>query len=258
MENNFVFAISLTLLAGISTVLGGAIAFFIKKDNVRILALGLGFSAGIMIYVSLVEILKKANEALNGYMGNDSGEWITLGAFILGLLVAAGVDFLLPAKVNQDCMTIDSDAKLKRMGIFVAIAIAIHNFPEGLATFMAGMSDITLGLSIAVAIAIHNIPEGIAVALPIYNATNSRKKALFITFLSGLTEPLGAIIGYFLLRSVFNDLTFGILFAMVAGIMIYISFDELLPTAKEYGNGHIEIIGVMCGMLVMWISLLLL
>ncbi len=258
MEENFIFALSLTVFAGLATIIGGMLAFFIKKDDVRLLALGLGFSAGIMIFVALVEILQKANESLSSYIGDVSGEWATLGAFLAGLLLAAGVDYLLPDSINQDCMTIDSQAKLKRMGIFVAIAIAIHNFPEGLATFMAGITDVTLGLSIALAIAIHNIPEGIAVSLPIYNATGSRKKALAASALSGLAEPLGALIGFFLLRSLFNDLTFGLLFAMVAGIMIYISFDELLPMAKEYGNGHIEIVGITGGMLVMWVSLILL
>ncbi len=257
MENNFIFAISLTIFAGISTSIGGLLAFFIKRDNMNLLALGLGFSAGIMIYVSLVEINGKASDSLKAYLGETQGEWLTIISFFFGILLAAGVDKLLPEKINQDNMSIDSREKLQRMGIFVAIAIAMHNFPEGLATFMAGMSDVTLGLSIAAAIAIHNIPEGIAIALPIYNATNDRKKAFLTATYSGLAEPVGAIIGYFLLREVFNELTFGILFALVAGIMIYISFDELLPMAKEYGNGHIEILGVTSGMLVMWISLIL-
>ncbi len=257
MENNFIFALSLTVFAGICTSIGGVLAFFIKRNNMNFLALGLGFSAGIMIYVSLVEITAKAGESLKSCLGEARGEWMTVGAFLLGILLAAGVDKLLPETINQDSMTIESSDKLHRMGVFVAAAIAIHNFPEGLATFMAGLSDVTLGLSIAFAIAIHNIPEGIAVSLPIYNATNNRKKAFLISTYSGLAEPLGAIIGYFLLREIFNDLTFGILFALVAGIMIYISFDELLPMAKEYGNGHIEILGVTSGMLVMWISLIL-
>lgn len=257
MEANFTFALSLTVFAGICTSIGGLLAFFIKRNNMKLLALGLGFSAGIMIYVSLVEIISKAGDSLKAYLGNTQGEWFTLFAFLIGLSLAAGVDKLLPENINQDSVSISGNDKLQRMGVFVAVAIAIHNFPEGLATFMAGMSDVTLGLSIAFAIAIHNIPEGIAVSLPIYNATNNRKKAFLISTFSGLAEPLGAIIGYFLLRELFNDLTFGILFAMVAGIMIYISFDELLPMAKEYGNGHIEILGVTSGMLVMWISLIL-
>jgi len=260
METGLVFALSLTLIAGLSTGIGGLISFFIKRDNVKILALGLGFSAGIMIYVSLVEIIKKANDSLSISLGETLGEWITLVAFFIGIIVTAIVDKILPDNINQDniCLENQAGCKMHRMGIFVAIAIAIHNFPEGLATFMAGMSDAALGISIAFAIAVHNIPEGIAVAMPIYNATNSRKKAFFYSLLSGLAEPLGAIIGFFLFRSLFNDLTFGILFAFVAGIMIYISFDELLPSAKEYGNGHIEILGVTLGMLVMWVSLIIL
>ena len=143
------------------------------------------------------------------------------------------------------------------MGMFSALAIAIHNFPEGLATFIGAMSDPALGISIAVAIAIHNIPEGIAVSVPIYYATGSRKKAFWLSFLSGLAEPVGAVIGYFILRSVFNDSTFGFIFAGVAGIMIYISLDELLPTAEEYGEHHVAIGGLIAGMAVMAVSLLL-
>ena len=143
------------------------------------------------------------------------------------------------------------------MGMFSALAIAIHNFPEGLATFMAAMKDPTLGISIAMAIAIHNIPEGIAVSVPIYYATKSRKKAFWYSFLSGLAEPVGAIVGFVLLRSVINDASFGLVFAAVAGIMVYISFDELLPTAEEYGEHHIAISGLIAGMVIMGVSLAL-
>ena len=142
--------------------------------------------------------------------------------------------------------------------MFSALAIAIHNFPEGLATFASALSDPALGLSITIAIALHNIPEGISVAVPLYYATGSRKKAFFYSFLSGLSEPLGALIGYFILRSFFNDLVFGILFGAVAGIMVYISIDELLPTSREYGQNHQEIYGFIAGMFVMALSLLFL
>ena len=140
----------------------------------------------------------------------------------------------------------------------MAIVLTIHNFPEGLATFMSSLTNITLGVSIAIAIAIHNIPEGISVALPIYHATKSKRKAFAFALFSGMSEPFGALVGYFFLKSMLNDFTFGILLAVVAGIMIYISFDELLPMAREYGNGHVEIVGVSIGMLVMAISLILL
>jgi ZIP family zinc transporter len=143
------------------------------------------------------------------------------------------------------------------MGLFSAFAIAVHNFPEGLATFMAGMTNPTLGISIAVAIAIHNIPEGLAVSVPIYYATGSKKKAFVLSFLSGLSEPVGAIIGYFFLRWFFTESVLGFIFAAVAGIMVFISLDELLPTAEEYGEHHVAIYGLIAGMAVMALSLVL-
>lgn len=150
------------------------------------------------------------------------------------------------------------EGKLMRLGMFTALAIAIHNFPEGLATFTSAIRDPALGIAITVAIAIHNIPEGIAVSVPVYYATGSRKKAFALSFLSGLSEPVGAIIGYLILYPFFNDVIYGVLFAAVAGIMVFISLDELLPTAREYGEAHLSIYGMVAGMMVMAISLLLL
>jgi ZIP family zinc transporter len=143
------------------------------------------------------------------------------------------------------------------MGLFTALAIAIHNFPEGLATFTSALKDPYMGLSIAVAIAIHNIPEGIAVSVPVFYATKNRNKAFLYSFLSGLAEPLGALIGYLILLQFFSELVFGIVFAMVAGIMVFISLDELLPTAEKYGEHHLAMYGVISGMIVMALSLLL-
>jgi ZIP family zinc transporter len=147
--------------------------------------------------------------------------------------------------------------KLYRMGLFTALAIAIHNFPEGFATFMSALKDTKLGIAIAVALAIHNIPEGIAVSIPIFYATGSRKKAFVYSFLSGLAEPVGALVGYLILLSFLNDIVFGIVFASVAGIMVFISLDELLPAAREYGQYHLAAYGLVAGMLVMALSLLL-
>ena len=147
--------------------------------------------------------------------------------------------------------------KLMRMGLMSALAIAIHNFPEGLATFTSALKDPSLGIVIAVAIAIHNIPEGFAVSVPIYYATGSRKKAFWYSLLSGLSEPVGALVGFLLFSRFFNDVTFGVLFAFVAGIMVFISLDELLPTAREYGESHTSIYGLVSGMMVIAISLLL-
>jgi ZIP family zinc transporter len=263
------FAFSLTLFAGLSTGIGSALAFFTRKTNTRFLSAALGFSAGVMIYVSLVEIFVKARDSLEAALGATRGYWVTTAAFFGGIAVISMIDKLVPSFENpheareiEEMQTADTKEEKKkrdlmRMGAFSALAIAIHNFPEGLATFMGALSDPTLGVSIAVAIAIHNIPEGIAVSVPIYYATDSKRKAFGYSFLSGLAEPVGAGIGFFLLLPFMNDIVFGILFASVAGIMVFISLDELLPTAEKYGEHHIAIYGVVAGMSVMAVSLLL-
>ena len=262
---SILFALGLTLFAGLSTGIGSAMSLLSKKFNPKFLALSLGFSAGVMIYVSLVEIFAKAKESLSEAHGDHLGHIYTVIAFFSGIALIAIIDRMIPSyenpheisNINEKKITAEDTGKLKRMGMFAALAIAIHNFPEGLATFMAALHDPTLGISIAIAIAIHNIPEGIAVSVPIYYATKSRSKAFWLSFLSGLAEPVGAIVGYFLLKDVFNESTFGLIFASVAGIMVYISLDELLPTAEEYGEHHIAIGGLIAGMAVMAVSLVL-
>ncbi|WP_419785993.1 zinc transporter ZupT [Pseudodesulfovibrio sp.] len=266
-------AFALTLFAGLSTGVGSALAFFTKRTNTRFLSLALGFSAGVMIYVSFVEILAKANEVLTVELGNVTGQWITVISFFGGIAFIAIIDTMVPSYENPHEMhsieeidagkenlpkdtTHDFD-KLRRTGVFAALAIAIHNFPEGLATFTAALTDPALGTAIAVAIAIHNIPEGIAVSIPLYYATGDRKKAFTYSFLSGLAEPLGALIGYLVLLPFFSPTVFGVLFAGVAGIMVFISLDELLPAAEEFGEHHHSIYGLIAGMAVMAISLLL-
>jgi ZIP family zinc transporter len=262
------FAFSLTLFAGLATGIGSVLAFMSKGFNPKFLAGSLGFSAGVMIYVSLVEIFEKAKVSLVSAHGDKAGYWYTVMAFFAGITVIAIIDKLVPSFGNphemqnvepsKELEELAAKNKLLRMGMFSALAIAIHNFPEGLATFMAGLHDPVLGVSIAVALAIHNIPEGIAVSVPIYYSTKSKKKAFFLSFLSGLSEPVGALIGYFLLIQFFNATMFGVVFAAVAGIMVYISLDELLPTAEKYGEHHIAIYGLITGMAVMALSLLLL
>ncbi|MFA6688931.1 MAG: zinc transporter ZupT [Sphaerochaetaceae bacterium] len=260
--HDILFALALTIFAGLATGVGSIMAFFSKKFNPKFLCVSLGFSAGVMIYVSLIEIFVKAKDSLSSVYPGKSGYWMTLAGFFVGIAVIAIIDKLIPEGENpHEISNMEhahaGDGKLMRTGVFSAIAIAIHNFPEGLATFMAGLVEPSLGISIAVAIAIHNIPEGISVSVPIYYATKNRRKAFVYSFLSGLAEPVGALIGFFLLRSIFNDVTFGLIFAMVAGIMVYISFDELLPTAEEYGEHHLVIGGVVAGMAVMGASLVL-
>ncbi|MBM4103992.1 MAG: zinc transporter ZupT [Planctomycetes bacterium] len=261
------FAFGLTILAGLSTGIGSTLAFFAKRTNTRFLSVALGFSAGVMIYVSMIEIFAKARIALENAVGARPGYWITVAAFFAGIALIAIIDKLVPSFENphemhlaeemNDRAAAEKQRKLHRMGLLTALALGIHNFPEGLATFASALKSPHLGVAIAVAIAIHNIPEGIAVSIPIYYATGSRQKAFFYSFISGLAEPVGAAIGYAILFKFFNDVVFGILFAVVAGIMVFISLDELLPSAREYGEHHLSIYGLVAGMAVMAISLLL-
>ena len=266
-NENVLIAFGLTLFAGLATGIGSALAFFAKRTNTKFLSIALGFSAGVMIYVSFVEIFIKARDSLTAVFGLTKGTWITVASFFGGVVLIGIIDKLVPSFENPheirnvedmgEEAADDKNQKLLRMGMFTALAIAIHNFPEGLATYAAALSDPALGISIAVAIAIHNIPEGISVSVPIYYATGSKKKAVDYSFLSGTAEPIGAVIGYVILLNFFSDFIFGILFAGVAGIMVFISLDELLPSAQKYGEHHLSIYGLILGMAVMALSLLL-
>jgi len=292
---NFWIAMGLTTLAGLSTGIGSVIAFTAKRTNYRFLSVATGFSAGVMLYVSFVEIFFKGVESLTGRYGDYWGHWINAASFFGGMLIIGAIDNLIPAAKNPhethseeetmplhnplaplpECLAsvtkglgpggTDLDhQKLMRMGLFTALAIGIHNFPEGLATFLAALQDPSLGVAIAVAIALHNIPEGISVSVPIFYATGDRKKAFLYSMLSGLAEPVGAAIAYMaILVFVGGDYglippqVMGVLFGGVAGIMVYISLDELLPTSRAYGKGHDSLLGLVAGMLVMALSLLL-
>lgn len=280
MENGFWIALGLTLFAGLSTGIGSAIAFFAKRTNYRFLSLATGFSAGVMIYVSFTEILGKASENLGEHFGPASGNWWVAGSFFSGIVLMLIIDRLVPEAENphevrgagQMAMLHDdspagtaaamlpggaSQKHLLRMGLFTALAITIHNFPEGLVTFLAALEDPRLGLAIAVAVALHNIPEGISVSVPIYYATGSRRRAFMYSLLSGLAEPLGAVLGFMILRPFLSKALTGGLFAGVAGVMVYISLDELLPTSRAYGKGHDSLYGLLAGMIVMALSLLI-
>jgi len=249
-SNQVLTAFLISVAAGLATSIGGILTFFVKRDNMKMLALGLSFSAGVMLYISFMDILPDAINWLGGAFGEKKGSLLAVSIFLAGILLVALVDYLMPDHVTKDMIT-DHRRKLKRVGILAAIAIAFHNFPEGLATFMTGLKSISLSIPIAIAIALHNIPEGISVALPIYNATGKKRKAFFWASLSGMAEPLGAILGFLILKDYLNDVTFGILFALIAGIMIYLSLDELLPLANEYDESHHGIIGVSLGIMVM-------
>ena len=257
VSENVGIALALTLVAGLSTGIGSAIAYFIKRPKIVYLAFALGLSAGVMVYISFMEMLPEAMETM--------GEGWALLVFFVGIGVMALIDLVVPEPENphnfedMDEPTVAHGShKLMRTGLFTALAIAVHNFPEGLATFAAALSDVKLGAFIALAIAIHNIPEGIAVSVPIYYATGSRTKAFSYSFLSGVSEPAGALLGYLVLMPFLTPTVLAGTLAFVAGVMIYISLDELLPTAHRYGHGHLVIGGIVLGMFVMAISLLML
>ena len=250
-----------------ATSIGGLIAFFAKRTKTTFLSFSMGFSAGVMIYISFTQILSNANDIISGSYEAKTSAWLTLLFFVIGFFITALIDKMLPAIDNpHEARTVEQmtdiearkNKKLLRIGTFTAIAIGIHNLPEGIATFMSGVSDITVGISIALAIAIHNIPEGIAISVPVYYATGSKKKALLWSVLSGFSEPLGAVVGYFIIIFFHGENVLGYVFAIVAGIMIYISFDELLPAAHRYGKHHEAIYGLISGIVVIGVSLILL
>lgn len=279
-------AMLLTLFAGFSTAIGSIIAFFSRKDDLRVLSLGLGFSAGVMIYISFMEILPTALKDFKNHYDSHWAELLGLACFFGGILISLLIDKLIPEDVNphepkedlselkicplpqkgqnppkfhpgEKLHQINTKA-LKRTGIFTALAIAIHNFPEGFATFISSLDNLTLGIAIAIAVAIHNIPEGLAVSLPIYHATGNKKKAFIYSALSGFAEPLGAFVGALILLPFIGDLTLAISFVVIAGIMVFISLDELLPAAKTYDKAHDSLYGLILGMAIMALSLNLL
>lgn len=278
-------AFGLTALAGLATGIGSAIAFLAPRTNHRFLSVTTGFSAGAMLYVSFVEIFPKGLAALEPRHGVAGAHWGIAGAFFAGMLVIGLIDAFIPKEDNPHEIRDDAELEplhdphadsappagishahgrsLLRTGLFTALAIGIHNFPEGLATFLAALQDPSLGLAIAIAIALHNIPEGISVSIPIYYATGDRKKALLYSVLSGLAEPVGALVAYAGLRvflggdAGLSQEVMGWLFGSVAGIMVYISLDELLPMSRAYGKGHDSLLGLVAGMAVMALSLLL-
>lgn len=259
-----IFALLLTLGAGLATGVGSCVAFFFKHSDRKFLSLALGFSGGVMIYISLAELLADARTGLITLYGHRNGSFIALAAFFAGIAVAMLIDRLIPSYENphevksveaMDTPSSLQKEKMLRSGMIFALALGIHNFPEGMAVFVAGLTERSTAISIAAAIAIHNIPEGITVSVPIYHATGNRKKAFLFSALSGLAEPCGAIVAWLILAPFISATLLTLIFAAVAGIMIYISFDELLPLAEEYGEHHLCVYGIIAGMLTMAISL---
>ena len=274
-SGSFGFAFGLTLLAGLATGVGSALAFFAKRTNLRLLAQTLAFSAGVMLYVSFMEILPEASSHLTPHFGAAAG-WLANAGFFGGIAAMALIDYLVPSADNPHELRADSDLDalkishdahpafqqhrehLGRLGFVTATAIAIHNFPEGMATFLAALNDPRTGVAIAAAVALHNIPEGISVSVPIFYATGRRGRAFMYSFLTGLSEPLGGLMAAFALNWFFPPYAMGLVFASVAGVMVYVSIDELLPTAHRYGRSHEILACIAGGMALMAVSLLLL
>ena len=278
MMNGIVSALILTLIAGAATGIGGALVLFRKRISSNFLAGALGLSAGVMIFISLAELFPEAQAEIMATGSVRHGEAFVLIAFFVGMGIITLIDFLIPEYENpHEASGLSLNTKtaavgmleqtgnekaLHRLGLMSALAIAIHNFPEGIATFIGALNDPQMGAGITFAIAIHNIPEGIAVAIPIYYATKSKGKALLYATLSGLSEVVGALLclavtAVFGIELTGDSIVFPLILAAVAGIMIYISLDELLPTAEKYGKHHVAIAGVVGGMAIMGISLLI-
>ena len=256
------FAFGLVLFSGLSTSIGGALAVGKREPGPGFMATALGLSAGVMLYVSFMEILPEGIAKLGEAYGTEkAATWAGISAFFVGIAVIAIIDRAVPEENNpHEPATTEEEARRKRLmktGVFTAFALALHNFPEGFATFLSGLEAPEIAIPIAVAIAIHNIPEGIAVAVPLRAATGSRKKAFWWATISGLAEPVGALIGFAILMPFIGPATMGFSFAAIAGIMVFISLDELLPTAEETGKHHFAIYGLIAGMAIMAVSLML-
>jgi ZIP family zinc transporter len=249
MDKNIYFAFAMTSLAGLATAVGGAMALHPKLPQKQLLPFGLAFAAGIMLYVSVAELLPEAVRLL---AGTPTHGWGVALLFLIGVLLMAGLHRCFPDG------SVSKPSSLLRTGWLTAVAIAIHNFPEGFATLMTALSNPTMGATLAVAIALHNVPEGMAVAVPVYHATGNKHKAFAMAAGAGLLEPLGALVGYLLLRPFFSDALLGITFALTAGVMVFISLDELLPAAHAHDPGRLAMAGTLAGMGVMALSLMML
>jgi len=259
-DSTVCMALLLSLFAGLSTCIGGAVVFFSDLKNIRFLALSMSFAAGVMIYVSFMEMLPEAQITLSNLYGNYYATSMLVALFLFGMLLVYGIEKLFPSiKIKQGKGVKDEKGKnrLFRTGVLVAIALAIHNFPEGIATFIGGVNNFSVGIMIAFAIAIHNIPEGVAVAAPIYYSTGNKWKAFRYSLYSGIAEPIGALVAFLILGDYMTKEVFSFSLAIISGIMVYISLDYLLPGSWRYGNKKDTVNGAVLGMAVMAVSLLL-
>jgi len=260
MEPNVALAFGVCAFAALATVLGALALFRVKEPSPRLLSFGLAFAGGAMVYVSLVEILVKSQAAFGvDHVDKTAYGYATL-AFFCGIGLVVALDRLLPnphTALNSDEFSHDSHKHVARVGLMAAIAITAHNFPEGMATFFATLDDPVIGAPLAMAIAIHNIPEGVSIAIPVYYATGSKGKAVAACAVSALAEPIGAGIGYLILQPYLTSSVYGWVFGVIAGVMVFLALDELLPAAKRYAKGHETVYGMVAGMGALALSLVL-
>ncbi|GAA5004099.1 zinc transporter ZupT [Acinetobacter puyangensis] len=259
-SHQVLIAFLVTVLASLATVVGGASVLFFKQPSPRLLSFGLAFAGGAMVYVSLTEILNKSIDSFTTGYNAQIGFALGTFSFLLGILLVIALDRLVPnphEAIDQGQIGQHSQKSLYRTGLLTLFAITAHNFPEGLATFFATLESSTLGVPLAVAIAIHNIPEGIAIALPVYMATQNKALALGASFISGLAEPIGALIGYSILAPFMSPVVYGCVFGLIGGVMVFLALDELLPAAKRYAKGHETVYGLVTGMSTLALSLVM-
>lgn len=252
------FAFFVTAMTSSFIVIGALIGVNIKSKDTKFLSLSLGFAGGIMLYLAFLEIIPESLLILKSQLGDEKGQFISAISFFLGILIISLLDKIIPdfTEISEQEKNLPFSC-LYRIGIFSALTIGIHNIPEGFSTFMSALKSETLGISIGTAIGIHNITVGLAIAIPIFLATGSKVKALFFSSLSALSTLLGGYIAYYFIDKILDDFLFGIIFSLIGGMMVFISLDEILPTAEKYGDHHLVIYGIIGGMFVMCISILI-
>ena len=249
MNNDILLPLIISSLAGLSTLIGGVVVFFKFKDKDAVLSFALSFSLSVMICISVFDLIPESFKNLYYNFGLLLTLIIGVGAFMIGKVIVT--------KINKKVALLSNSNNLYRVGVLSMLALMLHNFPEGIATFMTAYNDLNMGISLGIAIMLHNIPEGISISVPIYYSTGSKTKGLLYTFISGLAEPLGAVMTYILFKRFINDITISIVLVFVAGIMITLAIEEMLPEANKYKKTQYSIIGLILGVVLVIINLLL-
>lgn len=242
--NEILAPVLLSLIAGAASGLGGLVVYSFGEVKDWLMGFLMGFAGGVMLVVAFLELFTEA-------LGLLTHMQATL-AFIVGALIMMAIDLTLPHREAGRWERGVAKPEFLKSGLIIAFGISLHNFPEGLVVSASYSRLPSMGLMMAIMICLHNIPEGIATATPLVMAGVSKRKAAFTALLSGMTEPLGAIVGSLLIaRLGASDYIIGMGLAIAAGIMTYITVDELIPMAHKYGSEspkHIVSTGILAGM----------